>query len=61
MELRDKFEPDILWNDLGWPKSTKDQLYQVFAEFYHNNPNGLVNDRWGLPKVSFRMKLSLLT
>ena len=53
IELRDKYKPDILWNDLGWPKSTKDQLYGVFAEFYHNNINGLVNDRWGLPKVRF--------
>ena len=51
IELRDKFKPDILWNDLGWPKSTKDRLYAVFAEFYHNNANAVVNDRWGLPKV----------
>merc|ERR1712035_271027 len=29
----------------------KNELYQVFAEFYHSNGNGLVNDRWSLPKT----------
>ena len=49
-ELVTKFKPFILWNDLGWPKLTKNDLFDVFANFYNQNSDGLVNDRWSLPK-----------
>ena len=49
-ELVKKFKPHILWNDLGWPKLTKDRLYTVFADFFNADSERLVNDRWGLPK-----------
>lgn len=46
MELIDKYNPDILWNDIGWPDKGKEDLKYLFSYFYNKNPDGLVNDRW---------------
>jgi len=46
MELIDKYNPDILWNDIGWPDKGKEDLKYLFSYFYNRNPEGLVNDRW---------------
>jgi len=43
-ELIDKYEPSILWNDIGYPPETN--LYELFAYYYNKIPDGLVNDRW---------------
>ena len=45
-ELIDKYEPDILWNDIGWPEKSRENLKYLFAHFYNKNPEGVVNDRW---------------
>jgi len=45
-ELITKFNPDILWNDINYPK--KGELVQILAEYYSYNPDGVVNDRWKL-------------
>ncbi len=51
MELIERYEPSILWGDIGYPPS-KD-LYDLFAEFYNRIPDGVVNDRWkATPKLT---------
>ena len=50
-ELIDKYEPIILWNDIGYPP--KGKLYELFAYFYNRFPDGVVNDRWmRIPKFA---------
>ena len=52
-ELIDRFAPDILWNDIDWPDAGKhegpDSLAQLFREHLAAVPDGLVDDRWGVP------------
>ena len=43
-ELIDKYEPMILWNDIGYPWGTN--VYEIFAYFYNKFPEGVINDRW---------------
>ncbi|MFX1476519.1 MAG: alpha-L-fucosidase [Promethearchaeota archaeon] len=43
-ELIDKYDPIILWNDIGYPPNTN--VYEIFAYFYNKHPDGIVNDRW---------------
>ncbi|MFC7405676.1 alpha-L-fucosidase [Georgenia alba] len=50
-DLIDRFDPDILWNDINWPDAGKHfgehGLGALFEDFYAKNPDGLVNDRFG--------------
>ena len=50
-DLVDRYQPDILWNDINWPDGGKHfgdhGLGRLFRHFYSANPEGLVNDRWG--------------
>ncbi|WP_422116161.1 alpha-L-fucosidase [Brachybacterium sp. UNK5269] len=52
-ELVDRFAPDLLWNDIDWPDSGKydgpDSLQQIFRDYLAAVPEGMVNDRWGVP------------
>ncbi len=43
-ELIDKYKPTILWADMGYPPGT--DVLEIFAYFYNNIPEGVVNDRW---------------
>jgi len=43
-ELIDRYEPIILWNDIGYPSGTN--IYEIFAHFYNKYPEGVINDRW---------------
>lgn len=43
-ELIDRYEPSVLWNDIGYPK--QGDLLHIFAEYYNRFPDGLVNNRW---------------
>ncbi|MHA1933008.1 MAG: alpha-L-fucosidase, partial [Promethearchaeota archaeon] len=43
-ELMDKYDPIILWNDIGYPPNTN--VYEIFAYFYNKHPDGVINDRW---------------
>ena len=54
MELASKYKPSILWNDLGWPKSTKGELLEYLKEYLASDSQFLVNDRWSLPKTAWR-------
>lgn len=52
-ELVDRFAPDLLWNDIDWPDAGKydgpDSLQQIFRDYLVAVPEGMVNDRWGVP------------
>ncbi len=54
-ELIDKYEPIILWNDIGYPPKTN--VNELFANFYNKFPDGVVNDRWIQIPKHIRKKL----
>jgi alpha-L-fucosidase len=43
-ELMTRYRPTILWNDIAYPIDTN--LNVLFAEYYNQMPDGLVNDRF---------------
>lgn len=43
-ELIDRYQPDVLWNDIGYPE--QGDLVNIFADYYNRFPDGLVNDRF---------------
>ncbi|NVM16555.1 MAG: alpha-L-fucosidase [Candidatus Lokiarchaeota archaeon] len=43
-ELIDKYEPSILWSDIGAPPLF--DLFELFAYYYNKFPEGVINDRW---------------
>lgn len=43
-ELIKKYKPWILWNDIGFPAGAN--KLQLFADYFNENPEGLINDRW---------------
>ncbi|HME53429.1 MAG TPA: alpha-L-fucosidase [Candidatus Lokiarchaeia archaeon] len=50
-ELIDKYQPDILWNDIGYPAGT--DVNEIFAYFYGKHPDGVINNRFiQLPKAA---------
>ena len=49
-ELIDRFQPDVLWNDITWPNHLDPN--DVFEYYYDAVPHGLVNDRWGYLAVA---------
>ncbi|MGP5090354.1 alpha-L-fucosidase [Brachybacterium tyrofermentans] len=52
-ELIERFAPDVLWNDIDWPDAGKyggpDSLQELFRAHLAAVPDGLVDDRWGVP------------
>ncbi|WP_420819837.1 alpha-L-fucosidase [Nostoc sphaeroides] len=42
-ELIDRYQPSILWNDLGYPTG---QANEIMSYFYNRVPDGVVNDRF---------------
>jgi alpha-L-fucosidase len=52
IELMERYNPWILWGDIGYPP--RYELSKLFARFYNDQPEGVVNDRWvQLPKFMF--------
>ena len=43
-ELIERYEPSLMWNDIGWPRDP--DLPGLFAEYYNAVPDGVINDRW---------------
>ena len=43
-ELIDRYEPAILWNDIGYPVAAG--VDRLFADYYNRTPDGLVNNRF---------------
>lgn len=56
-ELVQRFSPDVLWNDIEWPdggKGTEDYaVAALLARYFAKVPEGVVNDRWGVPYHGF--------
>jgi alpha-L-fucosidase len=50
-ELMERYQPSILWNDIGAPANY--DTFKLFADYYNAVPDGLVNDRWskGVPSA----------
>ena len=46
-ELIERYEPDVLWNDIGYPRFGEGAAPLV-ADFYNRNPDGVVNDRFDM-------------
>ena len=46
LDLVDRYGPDVLWNDIGWPDAGMADLPDLFAYYYATVPDGVVNDRW---------------
>jgi alpha-L-fucosidase len=43
-ELIERYQPSILWNDIGYPR--QGQLPQIFSDYYNQFPDGLINNRF---------------
>lgn len=43
-ELITLYHPDLLWNDIALP--TKTDEWRLIADYYNQNPNGVINHRW---------------
>jgi alpha-L-fucosidase len=44
-ELVERYAPEVLWNDIGWPTG-KQALWRLVADYYAAVPEGVINDRW---------------
>lgn len=59
-ELIDRYSPDVLWNDIDWPDAAKPEgphsLAALFARYFAEVPDGVVNDRWGVPYLGYRTR-----
>jgi alpha-L-fucosidase len=59
-ELIERFRPDYLWNDIDWPDGGKGRgdrdLASLFARYLKQAPDGLLNDRWGVPYHGVRTR-----
>ncbi len=50
-ELIAKYKPDVLWNDIDWPKTGRP--LQVEADYYNAVPDGAIDDRFGIKHSDF--------
>lgn len=58
-DLIERYHPDVLWNDIEWPDSGKGDsdpgsLYDLLRGYREAAPEGVLNDRWGVPFYDFR-------
>jgi alpha-L-fucosidase len=44
LELIERYDPWILWSDIGYPPGYN--IAKLFAAYYNRKPEGVVNDRW---------------
>lgn len=50
-ELIVKYQPSVLWNDINYPKSG--HPLEIMAEYYNAVPDGVIDDRFGVPHSDF--------
>jgi alpha-L-fucosidase len=50
-ELIDRYKPEILWNDIDWPKTGRP--LEVMADYYNAVPDGVIDDRFGVAHSDF--------
>ncbi len=43
-ELIDRYQPALMWNDIGYPAAA--DLGELFAYYYNHVPDGVINDRF---------------
>jgi len=43
-ELVARYDPDVLWNDIGYP--SEGDIAGIAADFYNDNADGVINDRF---------------
>ena len=43
-ELIDRYQPSVLWNDIGYPAAAN--LPELFSYYYNTVPEGVINDRF---------------
>lgn len=43
-ELIERYQPSVLWNDMGWPAEV--DPHEIVVDYYDQVPDGVVNDRW---------------
>jgi alpha-L-fucosidase len=53
-DLIERFRPDVLWSDMGWPKAGYGDLAALLRLYYETVPDGVVNDRLGIAHFGFR-------
>jgi alpha-L-fucosidase len=51
-ELIERYQPAVLWNDIDYPKSG--HPLEIMAEYYGAVPDGVVDDRFGVPHSDFK-------
>ena len=50
-ELIERYQPSVLWNDISYPKAG--QIPQIFAQYYNAVPDGVINNRFGVPFTDY--------
>ncbi len=50
-ELIQRYKPALLWNDINYPKSG--HPLELMAEYYQAVPDGVIDDRFGVPHHDF--------
>lgn len=53
MELIDRYEPSVLWNDIGWPVKGYTDLPYLISYYYNKVADGVIDDRWMVHKEDF--------
>jgi alpha-L-fucosidase len=51
-ELVRRYQPDILWNDIGWPLELNGRLYHILADYFNTVPDGCINGALSSAKTS---------
>ncbi|HEY0000160.1 MAG TPA: alpha-L-fucosidase, partial [Actinoplanes sp.] len=51
-ELIARYQPSILWNDIGYPPAAEPE--KLIVDYYAEVPDGVVNDRFGTPDPDVR-------
>ncbi len=50
-ELIDRYRPSLMWNDISYPRTGR--ILDLFAHYYNTVPEGVINNRFGLPWADF--------
>jgi alpha-L-fucosidase len=57
-DLINRYKPDVLWDDIEYPDFSKREgaysLAAIFDHYYKTVPQGVINDRWGVPHSDYK-------